>query len=219
MVVHFRSSRDEAEETASELEAIGRRSWTAQADLADPASIESLFATIDERAGRLDVLVNSAARFDRQPLAEVAPEDWERTLAVNLRAPFFATQRGARSMRRSGGGVVINLVDLSGIRPWPGYSVHGVSKAGLIFLTRAAARELGPEIRVNAVAPGPILPPPGEDPEGEAWRHRGDHLPLERTGEPSDVCEAVLFLIRSDYLTGVVLPVDGGERLVDTGER
>lgn len=222
VVVHYGSSRREAEETASALVAMGRRSWAVAADLADPNAIDTLLAAVEERAGRLDILVNNAARFDRQPFDQVAPEDWERTLAVNLRAPFFTMQRGARLMRRSGGGVVVNLVDLSGMSPWSGYAVHGASKAGLIFLTRAAALELGPEVRVNAVAPGPILPPPGEDPGGEDWQHRGDGLPLARTGDPADVCEAVRFLIRADYVTGVVLPVDGGERLKDgrrDGER
>lgn len=220
VVVHHRSSGVDAETVAAELEALGRRAWVMSGDLADPAAIERLFETIDDRAGRLDVLVNSAASFDRQPLDEVGVADWDRIVAVNLRAPFFCSQHAARLMRRNEtGGCVVNLVDLSGITPWPGYSVHGISKAGLVFMTRAAARELGPEVRVNAVAPGAILPPPGEEPESEAWRLRGESLPLGRTGRTFDVSQAVLYLVAAEYVTGVVLPVDGGEHLGPPGQR
>lgn len=218
VIVHYGSSRSGAEQTAEAVRGMGRESWTAQADLGEVGEIESLFRWVEEEPRRLDILINSAALFERQPIDEVTSEDWDRGLAVNLRAPFFATQRAARLMRRSAEGAVVNLVDLSGMTPWRGYTVHGISKAGLIFLTRAAARELGPEVRVNAVAPGPILPPPGEDADSASWRHRGDHLPLGRTGEPGAVCRAVLYLVGASYVTGVVLPVDGGEHLVDSGE-
>ena len=215
MVLHYRSSRDEVEALAREVRALGRRAWTIGGDLSDLAHVARLFEEIEERAGRLDVLVNSAATFDEQPIDEVTAEDWERAVSVNLRAPFFCIQRAARLMRgQAEGGCVVNMVDLSGRSPWPGYAVHGTSKAGLAFLTRAAARELGPRVRVNAVAPGAILPPPGEDPEGEEWAHRGDHLPLARTGDPSDVCRAILYLVEADYVTGSVLYVDGGEHLI-----
>ncbi len=214
VVVHFGSSRQPAEATAASIEALGRRAWTVEGDLADVAAIERIFHEVEVLAGRLDVLVNSAARFDRQALDDVSVEDWERTMAVNLRAPFFCTQQGARMMRRNpGGGVVVNLADHAGVSPWLGYPVHGISKAGIVFLTRSAARELGPEVRVNAIVPGPILPPPGEDAGSEAWRRRGDHLPLGRTGRSEDVNRAVLYLVGAGYVTGVVLPVDGGEHL------
>ncbi len=213
VVVHYGSSRDDAEATAGEIEASGRRAWTVGADLADLAALERLFGEVESAAGRLDCLVNSAARFDSQPLDDVSASDWERTMAVNLRAPFFCMQRAARLMRRGGGGSIVNLADHAGTTPWIGYSVHGASKAGLVFLTRAAARELGPEIRVNAVVPGPILPPPGEAPDSDAWRRRGDGLALERTGAPSDISAAVLYLAEAEYVTGAVLPVDGGEHL------
>lgn len=214
VAVHFGSSRGAAEETAAAIEDLGRRAWALGADLADLAAIEALFERVDEAAGRLDVLVNSAATFDSQPFDRVEAGDWERAMAVNLRAPFFCAQRAARLMLRDGsGGSIVNLADMSGVTPWLGYPVHGLTKAGVIFLTRSAARELGPLVRVNAVVPGAILPAPGEDPAGEAWRRRGDHLPLGRTGEPADVTAAVLYLIGSPYVTGVVLPVDGGEHL------
>lgn len=214
LVVHYRSSSDGARETAAAIEAMGRTAWLVAADLADLSAIDALFGEVEARAGRLDVLVNSAAGFDSRPLEAVESEDWERTLAVNLRAPFFCIQRAARLMRRNPrGGCVVNLADHAGVSPWLGYSVHGISKAGVLFLTRAAARELGPEVRVNAVVPGPILPPPGEDPEAESWLHRGDGLALGRTGDPEDVAGAVVYLVGAGYVTGAVLPVDGGEHL------
>lgn len=214
VVVHYRSSSDGARETGAKIEDLGRTAWLVAADLALPEGIDHLFAEVESRAGRLDVLVNSAAGFDSRSFDAVELEDWEQTMAVNLRAPFFCTQRAARLMRRNEcGGSVVNLADHAGVSPWLGYSVHGISKAGLVFLTRSAARELGPRVRVNAIVPGPILPPPGEDPTDEAWVHRGDHLALGRTGDPEDIAGAVLYLVDAGYVTGAVLPVDGGEHL------
>jgi NAD(P)-dependent dehydrogenase (short-subunit alcohol dehydrogenase family) len=217
VVVHYGSSRDGADETVGEIERLGRTGWSMGADLSDPNAIGGLFDRIEAEVGGLDVLVNNAARFDSTPFDDVEPEDWGRSLAVNLRAPFFASQRAARLMRgrsESWTGAIVNITDVSGFRPWLGFAVHGISKAGLAFMTEAAARELGPAVRVNAVMPGPILPAPGEDPESEEWKRRGSRLPLGRTGDPEDVADAVLYLVRAEYVTGVVLPVDGGERLV-----
>lgn len=221
VVAHFGSARDGAETTADSVRRMGRRAWALGADLADATALDDLFATVAEETGQLDVLVNSAAVFERRPFAEVGLADWERTLAVNLRAPFFCMQQAARLMcdGDATGGVIINLADLSGVSPWLGYAVHGASKAGLIFLTEAAARELGPEVRVNAVVPGAILPPPGVGGVDDAWGRRGDALPLGRTGETEHVTGAVLFLIDNDFVTGAVLPVDGGERLVGLAGR
>lgn len=216
VVVHFGASRDGAEDTAAALRDAGRRAWTLGADLSEVEQIDRLFDGIEEQVGRLDVLVNSAATFESKPVAEVEPADWERTMAVNLRAPFFCAQKAAALMpgEGAGGGVIVNLADLSACSPWPGYSVHGASKAGLVFLTRALARELGPAVRVNAVIPGAILPPPGGTTDDPEWLQRGERLPLGRTGSPEDVARAALALIDNDYITGAVLPVDGGEGLV-----
>jgi pteridine reductase len=216
VVVHYGSSAEGAEETATTLRKVGRRAWTIGADLADPAAIAALFDRVGREIGGLDLLVNSAALFESQPVGDVTPEDWDRTMAVNLRAPFFCAQRAAALMPTAGegGGAIVNVSDLSGVSPWPGYAVHGTSKAALIFLTLALARELGPAVRVNAVLPGPILPPPGVGDDDPDWLRRGDGLPLGRTGDPGDVAEAVLALLANDYVTGAVLPVDGGERLL-----
>lgn len=217
VIVHYGRSSEGADETVRAIRQSGCSGWAMGADLSDLSAIGELFDRIESEVGGLDILVNSAARFDSATFDDVGPEDWERSLSVNLRAPFFASQRAARLMRgrsEAWTGAIVNMTDLSGRSPWKGFSVHGISKAGLAFLTEAAARELGPAVRVNAVMPGPILPAPGEDPESEDWKRRGDRLPLGRTGGPADITDAVLYLVRAEYVTGVILPVDGGERLV-----
>jgi pteridine reductase len=222
IVIHYGRSADAAADTADELAALGVETLLAQADLADPAQIGALFDAVEKRFGRLDVLVNSAASFERQPFDAIGVEDWDRVLAVNLRAPFLCTQRAAHLMRatpRPEGetAAIVNISDLSGVFPWHGYTQHGVSKAGLLHLTRIAARELGPEIRVNAILPGAILPPPGMDPDGEAWQAGLRRLPLARAGHPGQVGDAVVFLAQAEYTTGAALTVDGGEHLVGVG--
>jgi pteridine reductase len=165
--------------------------------------------------------VNSAASFENAPFDEITGEAWDAVMAVNLRAPFLCSQAAARLMRASSGagvpGLIVNVSDISGLTPWRGYAHHGVSKAALLHLTRVAARELGPHVRVNAVVPGPILPPPGEEEGSEAWRRRGERLPLRRTGRPQDIGEAVVFLARNDFITGETIVIDGGERLLAGG--
>jgi NAD(P)-dependent dehydrogenase (short-subunit alcohol dehydrogenase family) len=228
VVVHYGRSADDAAETAGRIRDLGRETLAFRADLRSAEEIDALFSAVEERFGHLDVLVNSAATFERCAWDDITAEAWDEVLAVNLRAPFLCTQRGARSMRLAPSrvsassdapapGAVIQLADLAGVTTWRGYAHHGVSKAGLLHLTRVAARELAPDVRVNAIIPGPILPPPGESPDSEAWRRKGDRVPLGRVGAPSDVVEAALFLARSDYVTGIEIPVDAGERLLPGG--
>lgn len=228
VVVHYGRSADAAAETADRIRGLGRGTLAFRADLRSVDEIDALFSAVEERFGRLDVLVNSAATFERGPWDEITAEAWDEVLAVNLRAPFLCTQRGARLMRRARArvstssdapapGAVIQLADLAGVTTWRGYAHHGVSKAGLLHLTRIAARELAPDVRVNAIIPGAILPPPGESADSDAWRRKGDRVPLGRVGAPSDIVEAALFLARSDYVTGIEIPVDAGERLLPGG--
>jgi NAD(P)-dependent dehydrogenase (short-subunit alcohol dehydrogenase family) len=220
VVVHHGRSAEGAAQTAEELRAMGRRVWTESADLADVAAIDALFEAIARDPGRLDILVNSAANFRSGPLQEAREADWEQTMAVNLRAPFFCMQRAAALMAGEGrpGGAIVNLGDLSALSPWTGFSIHGASKAGLLALTRAAALELGPAVRVNAVVPGAILPPPGTDAGESSWQQRGERLPVGRTGRPEHVARAVRFVIENDFVTGAIVPVDGGEHLVGSFE-
>jgi NAD(P)-dependent dehydrogenase (short-subunit alcohol dehydrogenase family) len=224
VVVHYSSSQREAEETADEIRELGVEVALERADLGLPAEVDALFRAVGERFGSLDILVNSAASFVRRPFAEITVAEWDRVLAVNLRAPFLCTQRAAELMtgsERPAGepGLVVNMVDLSAVQAWPGYTHHGVSKAGLLHLTGIAARELAPGVRVNAIVPGPILPPPGMEVGSEEWRRHGKRVPLERTGDPEQIGETVLFLTRNDFVTGETIFVDGGEHLVGTGHR
>ena len=226
--IHYRTSAKDAEATAGEARALGRRAAMAAADLSEPEEIDRLFAAFDARFPRLDILVNSAASFARVPFDEATTADWDAAQVLNLRAPFLLTQRAAVRMRAVDGrpgrlreplapGLVLNLADMAGVAAWRGFTPHGVSKAGLLHLTKTAARELGPLVRVNAIVPGPILPPRGEAPDGPEWRRKGRRVPLGRTGDPSHVADAAVFLARNDYVTGATIHVDGGEHLLPGG--
>jgi pteridine reductase len=211
VAVHHFESAEAAQGTADELRELGARADVFAADLRDTESIPHLFSDIEAAFGRLDVLVNSAATFERKPILEITPEDWDQVLNLNLRAAFFCGQQAAKAMARAGGGCIVNLADVAAFQPWPAYATHSVSKAGLVMLTRVLARALAPEIRVNAVAPGPVLPPDGTD-SGERDR-LADMTALGRLGAPEDVVRAVRFLIESDYITGETITVDGGKVL------
>ncbi len=221
IAVHFGSSRQAAEETAAELRGLGVEAEIFGADLRRPPEIERLFEGVAERFGRLDLLVNSAASFESGHFGDIGPDEWDGVMRLNLRAPFLCMQRAAALMRdceRHGApGAVVNMADLSGLLAWSGQAPHGVSKAGLIHLTRLAARDLAPAVRVNAVVPGPILPPPGMAASDPAWRRTTGRVPLERAGEPSEIGDAVAFLAANDYVTGASLLVDGGEHLLGAG--
>jgi pteridine reductase len=218
VVVHFGHSRAAAAEACRDLASLGVEAWPVAADLADPAAIDGLFTEVERLAGRLDLLVNSAASFESAPFESITAADWDRVLALNLRAPFLCMQRAAELMGRSTRppeetAAVVNVADWSGLQPWPGFAHHGASKAALLHLTRIAARELAPAVRVNAVVPGAILPPAGVEPEAESWTGRAAAIPRGRTGRPQEVGSAVVFLAEHEFLTGVALPIDGGESL------
>ena len=212
VLVHYGGSADEAENTVGEISAIGVRAYKAQANLARPEDIEQLIATVKRHFGRLDVLVNSASTFDNKKFDDVTLDDWEHVMAINLRAPFYLGQLGARLMTGTGGGTIVNIADLTSKRPRRTFPVHSISKAGLVTLTQVMALSLGPDIRVNAIAPGAILPPTTLD--DERWEQLGSGLPLQRTGDPQNVQNAVLFLVKDDFVNGHVLVVDGGELLL-----
>jgi NAD(P)-dependent dehydrogenase (short-subunit alcohol dehydrogenase family) len=209
VVVHFRSSQGEAQKAVREIEKLGRRAVAIGADLSSVAETRRLVDEAGKQFGRLDILVNSAANFLPGSVVSTTEQIWDEALDTNLRAPFFCTQAAAPLLRRTRG-VVINFADTGGLLGWPGYIPHSVSKAGVVMLTRVLAKALAPEVRVNAIAPGTITMP-GDPPE---WEQEFIKLaPLRRTGTPSDVTEAVLFLVRSKFITGQVLVVDGGRAL------
>jgi pteridine reductase len=208
--IHYRSSAEDARATARDVEQLGRRAALLPADLADASAAEELPARARAELGRLDVLVNSASLFESAGLLEVSAAAWDRVMAVNLRAPFLLT-RSAAPFLAEAAGVVINIADLAGLQAWPAFPHHGVSKAGLIHLTRVSARSLGPRVRVNCVVPGTVLPP--ADYTDDQVAASVERTVLKRVGSPRDVEEAMLFLIRSDFATGSVVVVDGGRML------
>jgi pteridine reductase len=209
LVIHYGSSEKEAREAVAEITNLGRSALAVSADLSRLTEIKELFAQSAKHFGRLDVLVNSAANFIESPFASTKEEDWDRSLNSNLKAPFFCAQAAA-PLLSANHGVIINFADVGGILGWPGFIPHSISKAGVIMLTRSLAKELAPNIRVNAIAPGTITMP-GDPPEWE--RDFIQRAPLHRTGTPADITDAVSFLVRSQFITGQVLIVDGGRTL------
>lgn len=212
VVVNYLHSRAEAESTASEIMALGRRALAVRADVSQKAELAFLVRETADFFGRLDVLVNSASTFESTPILGIEEEEWDRVLAVNLKGPFLLAQLAEPLLRRDGGGVIINIADLSGLQPWPSYAHHSVSKAGLIHLTKILARALGPDVRANCIAPGTVLPP--EDYTEAQLRQSRDRSVLHRIGSPADVVRALLFLVESDFVTGEVVVVDGGRMLL-----
>jgi pteridine reductase len=210
VVIHYFRSDVFARETAAAVTQLGRRSWLVPADLSTSQGVDGLFDKVLEISPRIDLLVNSAADFERLPLGDITPDKWDAMLALNLRAPYLASRRAAPLMQAAGGGVIINIVDVAGLRPWPNHLHYVVSKAGLISMTQCLALELAPLIRVNAVAPGTVLPAPNQG-NVEEVRKR---TPLRRLATPEDVGRTVVFLAGGpDSITGQVITVDGGRWL------
>jgi pteridine reductase len=214
ITLHYRASAEAAEALAAELDGHRPGSVTLLcADLLDDAAPAKLVADAHATRGRLDLLVNNASAFYPTPVAEATPAQWDELLGANLRAPFFLAQAALPHLAASGGSIV-NIVDVHAERPLAGHAVYSVAKAGLAMLTRALARELGPEVRVNGVAPGAILWPEAGLPETEREAILARTV-LDRLGDPDDIARAVLFLHRdAGYVTGQVLPVDGGQSVV-----
>ena len=209
VVIHYRNSQHEAEEAVAEINAMGCKSVALQADLRNVAEIRRMMQQVDDRFGRLNILVNNAANFLPGHVEDTTEEMWDASLDTNLKGMFFCAQAAAPLLKKSRG-VIVNFGDVGGILAWPGYIAHCVSKAGVVMLTKCLAKALAPEVRVNAIAPGTITMP-GDASEWEKDFTR--RAPLQRTGTPEDVAEAVLFILRSTFMTGEVLMLDGGRTL------
>ena len=211
LALHYNQSAQGAEEASAEITARGGAAVALGADLYDPKAARELPGRVVRHFGRLDVLVNSAGIMKPASVEETSPALWDEVMGVNLRAGFFVTQ-GALAALRATRGKVINLADVGGLEPWPRYSAHCISKAGVVMLTRVLARALAPDITVNAVAPGAILPP--DDWDQASLDHLASTTPLKRLGAPSDITAAILYLLEGgDYVTGETLVVDGGRLL------
>ena len=209
VVVHYRSSPADAKEVVGQIAGLGRGALALSADLQRVAEIRQLFEETEKRFGRLDILVNSAANFIHTEFETTSEETWDKVLDTNLKTVFFCSQAAAPLLRKNHG-VIINFSDVGGLLGWTGYVPHSVSKAAVIMLTRCLSKELAPEVRVNAIAPGTITME-GDPPELERDYIR--RAPLRRSGKTGDVADAVLFLIQSTFITGQVLVVDGGRVL------
>lgn len=209
IAAHYGSSQAEARETVAAIEKLGRRASAIQANLEKVEEIRALIDQVGKHFGRLDILVNSAANFLPSSVISTTEKVWDAALDTNLRAPFFCAQAAAPLLRRNKG-VIINFADTGGLIGWPGYIAHSVSKAGVVMLTKVLAKAMAPEVRVNAIAPGTITME-ADPPE---WESDFVKLaPLRRTGRPQEVADAVLCLIRAEFLTGQTLVLDGGRTL------
>jgi pteridine reductase len=206
VAVHYRESAKDAAEVVGRIEELGQRAVALRADLGSVDEIRKLFFDVGNELGRLDLLVNSAANFLPGSVTSTTEEIWHASLDTNVKAPFFCVQAAAAMLRRSHGAIV-NFADTGGLLGWPGYVAHSVSKAGVVMLTRCLAKALAPDVRVNAIAPGTITMP-GDPPE---WEEEFVKLaPLRKTGKPSDIADAVVYLATAKFLTGHTLVVDGG---------
>lgn len=212
LVIHYRSSRDEAAALAGELNAHRAGSATlVRADLLDTAGLPALVQAAIDAYGRLDVLVNNASSFFPTPVGHIDETAWNDLVGTNLKAPLFLSQAAAGELRETHG-CVVNITDIHAERPMGSYLVYSIAKAGLAALTRGLARELGPEVRVNGVAPGAIIWPEDDEwHDGKLQAEILDTVFLKRIGEPDDIARAVAFLVcDAPYVTGQILAVDGG---------
>ena len=206
----YRTSAREARATAEAIRRLGVDALAVRADVSKAGDVQRLIRQVEQRFGRLDVLVNSAANFERTAFARLSERHWDRAMETNLKGPFLCALEASRLMRKHGGGKIINFADWSAIRPYRDYLPYCVSKAGVLGLTKALAKELAPRIQVNAIAPGPILPPP--DMRETTRRRIAARVPLQRWGSPKDIINTVLFLIEgTDFMTGSTVFVDGGQ--------
>lgn len=213
VVIHYRNTATEAKKRGKELNQLRKNScMTLQADLNDIENLDNIINTILLKMGRLDILVNNASSFYPTPIGKITETHWDDLIGSNLKAPLFLSQAAMPSLQASHG-CIVNIVDIHGFRAMKNYPLYSTAKAGLLMLTQSLARELGPDIRVNGVAPGAILWPE-QDANQSDQQALLDKTVLKRAGTPEDIAKAVLFLVRdADYITGQVIPVDGGRML------
>jgi pteridine reductase len=215
LMIHYRSSTSEARALQAELN-LKRANSVAiiQGDLLNLAVLPSMVQETVKHFGKLDVLINNASSYYATEIGEIDDDQWEDLVGSNLKAPLFLSQAAAPELRKQHG-CIINITDMHVERPKKGYIVYSVAKAGLVTLTKSLAHELSPEVRVNAVAPGPVMWPEDNPQFDEVYRQRViSQTLLKRIGEPDDVAKAVKFLIQdAPFITGLVIAVDGGRSL------
>jgi len=210
VAVHYNESKSGADEVVAALTKAGRKASAFGAQLTKSGAPTRLVADVVAAYGQLDVLINSAAVMVRTPFGEVTEAQWDEMFALNLRAPFLLAQAAAPHLKKAGGAIV-NIADLAAFETWPAYIPHGITKAGVVQMTRNLAKVMAPEVRVNGIAPGTVLLP--DDWDGRSAEHLNASTPLRRSGTPQDVASAMLFLLDADYVTGDVIIVDGGRHV------
>ena len=210
ILLHFHQSADDAATTADEIRLLGVPVYPLKADLTDTTALCSLISTLDTLPHRLKVLVNSAAVMLRADVRTLSVSDFDAAIALNLRAPFLCAQEAAKRM--DSGGLIVNVSDVGAQKAWSGFPAYSVSKAGLESLTRLLARSLAPKIRVNAIAPGLVLPSENVSPVD--WEKLVMRLPLKRPAAPEEIASALVFLVENEYITGQTIVVDGGYSLI-----
>jgi pteridine reductase len=211
LAIHYGSSAGPAEETVAQIKGLDSEAMAVQADLREPGQAPGVIAQVAKHFGQVDILVNSAAIFEPGDAFSTTEENWDRHLAINLKSPFFLSQAFANHVGRERPGHIVNIADWRATRPGPDYLAYTITKAGLVTMTQSLALALAPNIQVNAIAPGAILPPPDED---QAYLDRlAQSIPARRVGTPAEVSKALLFLLEADFVTGELVFVTGGEHL------
>ena len=211
LTIHYNSSTGPALAMVQQLKESGTEALAVQADLSEAARASAIIDTTVAHFGQVDILVNSAAVFGPGGWADTTEATWDRHFAINLKAPFFLSQAFATHIGRSRPGHVINIADWRGARPGTDHVAYTLAKSGLIAMTKSLAQALAPNIQVNAIAPGLILPPPGADQARLEDVARG--IPARRVGSPQDVAKAMVYLLESDFVTGDLVFVTGGQHL------
>lgn len=216
VIVNYFSSQTDADETVKMAQALGVDALAVPCNVADLDAVRAMHATVQKRFGRLDVLINSASLFEMTPFPILDTEDgdqfrsWHRVVDILINGTLYLSNTFAPLLLEQDNAAIINIVDNSIVKPWPNLTAHATGKSGLLGLTRQLALELAPTVRVNAVSPGPVLPPPNYPQENVDIV--AQRTLLKRWGKPEDIGQAVRFLCEADYITGEVLHVDGGER-------
>ncbi len=210
VIVNYSSSEKEALETVKAIEAFGQRAIPIQADVSNWQSVQNMFDQIHEQIGSVDILVNNSSPWKKSPVPTTSMDAWHFVTGVQVNGAFYVSNLAAIDMMASKEGAIVNIVDLSAWEAWPNLTAHAVGKSALLAMTRQFALELHPFVRVNAVVPGPVLPPPDYSPQ-QIERAANKTL-LNRWGTPQDISKTVRFLIESDFINAEWITVDGGER-------
>jgi pteridine reductase len=211
LVIHYSSSAGPAQETVTEIKAMGSDALAVQADFSQSGQVPSIVERAVAHFGQVDILVNSAAIFEPGKWDDTTEANWDRHFAINLKTPFFLSQAFAKHVGPERAGHIVNIADWRGVRPGIGHVAYTLTKAALIAMTKSLALALAPNIQVNAIAPGMILPPPGKD--RSYLERKAGKIPAQRVGSPEEIGKALIFLLRSDFVTGDLIFVTGGEHL------